>query len=57
LPYAQDAAITRHLAAFLAKQQNATDDLKDINLPEHATFLHPTAILFNGGVLKASPDA
>ena len=53
LPYAQDAAITRHLAAFLAKQQNATDDLKDINLPEHATFLHPTAVLFNGGVLKA----
>ncbi len=54
LPYAQDAAITRHLAAFLAKQQNATDDLKDINLPAHATFLHPTAVLFNGGVLKAN---
>jgi len=54
LPYAQDAAITRHLAAFLAKQLNATDDLKDINLPEHATFLHPTAVLFNGGVLKAN---
>jgi hypothetical protein len=54
LPYAQDAAITRHLAAFLAKQQNAADDLKDINLPEHATFLHPTAVLFNGGVLKAN---
>lgn len=53
LPYAQDAAITRHLAAFLAKQQQATDDLKDINLPDHATFLHPTAVLFNGGVLKA----
>ncbi|NOS87850.1 MAG: Hsp70 family protein, partial [Methylococcaceae bacterium] len=28
--------------------------LKDINLPEHATFLHPTAVLFNGGVLKAN---
>lgn len=53
LPYAQDAAITRHLAAFLAKQQSATEDLKDINLPGHATFLHPTAVLFNGGVLKA----
>ena len=53
LPYAQDAGITRHLAAFLAKQQHATEDLKDINLPEHATFLHPTAVLFNGGVLKA----
>jgi molecular chaperone DnaK (HSP70) len=54
LPYAQDAAISRHLAAFLAKQQNATDELKDINLPEHATFLHPTAVLLNGGVLKAN---
>ncbi len=53
LPYAQDAAITRHLAAFLAKQQNATDDLNDIDLPAHASFLHPTAVLFNGGVLKA----
>ena len=53
LPYAQDAAITRHLAAFLSKQQNATNDIKDINLPSHATFLHPTAVLFNGGVLKA----
>ncbi len=57
LPYAQDAGITRHLAAFLTKQQSATDDLKDINLPEHATFLHPTAVLFNGGVLKANPLA
>jgi molecular chaperone DnaK (HSP70) len=54
LPYAQDAAISRHLAAFLAKQQNATDELKDVNLPEHATFLHPSAVLFNGGVLKAT---
>ncbi|MGZ8152563.1 MAG: Hsp70 family protein [Methylovulum sp.] len=54
LPYAQDAAISRHLAAFLSKQQNATDDMKDVNLPEHATFLHPTAVLFNGGVLKAN---
>jgi hypothetical protein len=53
LPYAQDAGITRHLAAFLTKQRGATDELGDINLPEHSTFLHPTAVLFNGGVLKA----
>lgn len=53
LPYAQDAGITRHLAAFLAKQLSATDDLEHVELPENATFLHPTAILFNGGVLKA----
>ncbi|MSR16857.1 MAG: Hsp70 family protein [Methylococcaceae bacterium] len=53
LPYAQDAGITRHLAAFLAKQQNAANDLDGIDLPEGATFLHPTAVLFNGGVFKA----
>lgn len=57
LPYAQDAGITRHLAAFLAKQHGATEDLKDIHLPEQASFLHPTAVLFNGGVLKAKPLA
>ena len=44
LPYAQDAAVTRHLAAFLARQAGALDQ---------ATFARPTAILFNGGVLKA----
>jgi molecular chaperone DnaK (HSP70) len=54
LPYAQDASITRHLAGFLAKQQSATEDLEHVNLPENATFLHPTAILLNGGVLKSN---
>jgi len=54
LPYAQDAGITRHLAAFLTRQVNAVDDLEDISLPEQASFIHPTAVLFNGGVLKAS---
>ncbi len=53
LPYAQDAGITRHLAAFLAKQQHATGELEGIKLADNATFIHPTAVLFNGGVLKA----
>ena len=55
LPYAQDAAITRHLAAFLARQRAATDDLAGFSaqLPDGATFLHPTAVLFNGGVFKS----
>jgi hypothetical protein len=53
LPYAQDAAITRHLAAFLTRQVNAVLEFTDIKLPEHAGFLHPSAVLFNGGVLKA----
>ena len=54
LPYAQDAGITRHLASFLTRQLNAIDELNDINLPENASFIHPTAVLFNGGVLKAT---
>ncbi len=55
LPYAQDAAITRHLAAFLAKQLGATESLEGFSnaLPEGASFLHPTAILFNGGVFNS----
>ncbi|WP_313951335.1 Hsp70 family protein [Accumulibacter sp.] len=55
LPYAQDAAVTRHLAAFLARQVAATADLEGFSgaLPAGATFLHPTAVLFNGGVFKS----
>lgn len=57
LPYAQDPAMTRHLAAFLARQVGATRDLAgfDNRLSGNASFLHPTAVLFNGGVLKAEP--
>ena len=43
LPYASDPAITRHLAAFLAR--HAFND--------NEAARAPTAILFNGGVLKA----
>lgn len=55
LPYAQDAAITRHLAAFLTRQRNATIELAGFEnmSAENKSFLHPTAILFNGGVFKA----
>jgi len=45
LPYAQDPGITRHLAAFLMRQSR---------LAEGKSFVHPTAILFNGGVFKAA---
>lgn len=57
LPYAQDPAMTRHLAAFLARQVDATRDLAGFEdrLPTDASFLHPTAVLFNGGVFKAQP--
>ena len=54
LPYAQDAALTRHLAAFLARQLGATSDLPGFAAaPRGSSFLHPTAVLFNGGVFKA----
>lgn len=53
LPYAQDAGITRHLAAFLNRQLSATTELEGFNVPENASFLHPTAVLLNGGVFKA----
>lgn len=46
LPYAQDAGITRHLAAFLSRQSAAMGD-------EQSGFIKPTAVLLNGGVLKA----
>ncbi|GJI90035.1 Hsp70 family protein [Duganella hordei] len=55
LPYAQDAGITRHLAAFLARQAGATSELEGYagKQSAEATFLHPTAVLFNGGVFKS----
>ncbi len=54
LPYAQDAAITRHLGAFLSRQREATTELEGFAQPAGAaSFLHPTAVLFNGGVLKS----
>jgi len=46
LPYAADPAVTRHLAKFLTRQKETSGDIQ--------TFAHPTAILFNGGVMKAT---
>ncbi|MFA0158036.1 Hsp70 family protein [Vibrio sp. 10N.261.46.A3] len=70
LPYAQDAGITRHIAAFLSKQANALSGNSETaqqdfnpftNMPgmpgaeaPAADFIKPTAILFNGGVLKSN---
>lgn len=56
LPYAQDAGVTRHLAAFLTRQAQALASSPDspVNVGGKS-FLHPTAVLFNGGVFKAGP--
>lgn len=56
LPYASDPAVTRHLAWFLTRQAEALSKLEGFT-PRTAArgpaLLHPTAILFNGGVMKA----
>jgi hypothetical protein len=52
LPYASDPAITRHLASFLARQAGALGVAEQQRAPR---LLHPTAVLFNGGVMKADP--
>ncbi|WP_437285786.1 Hsp70 family protein [Sorangium sp. So ce406] len=61
LPYAQDPAITRHLAAFLGRQAGATSKLEGFVPKEGSAgsgraplLLHPTAVLFNGGVMKSA---
>lgn len=60
LPYAQDAAVTRHLAGFLSRQAGATADLpgfEPTGPAEGSLFLQPTAMLLNGGVFKAKAIA
>jgi hypothetical protein len=55
LPYAQDAGVTRHLAALLGRQRDATVELAGFVRANDAdaSFLHPSAVLFNGGVFKS----
>jgi hypothetical protein len=53
LPYAKDARITCHLAAFLARQVGATHELHGFQVPDGARMIRPTALLLNGGVFKA----
>jgi molecular chaperone DnaK (HSP70) len=50
LPYASDPAITKHLAFFLRRQAEA---LAQRETPSKRTL--PNAVLFNGGVFKATP--
>jgi hypothetical protein len=53
LPYAFDPAITKHLAHFLTRQSAALAALPGFAGAPTGTLLRPTAVLFNGGVLKA----
>jgi hypothetical protein len=54
LPYASDPAVTKHLAAFLARQVDATRKLEGFPAQTGGALLHPTALLFNGGVMKGT---
>ncbi len=55
LPYASDPAVTKHLAGFLSRQAGALDAIDGFSRDGRAgSLLHPTAILFNGGVMKAA---
>jgi hypothetical protein len=68
LPYAQDAAVTKHLAALLGRHADALDKLGASGAPPAVSpaaaskkasggaprMLHPTRILFNGGVMKSA---
>ena len=58
LPYAADPAVTRHLAAFLGRHREALEGRAPQGVAlSGRRFLHPTAVLFNGGVMKAAPLA
>jgi len=54
LPYAADAAVTRHLARFLMRQASGGPETSAIRRGPSGLAC-PTHVLFNGGVMKAEP--
>jgi len=52
LPYAADAAITKHLARFLSQQVQSSPEIGNIRRGRTGLAC-PTHVLFNGGVMKA----
>ena len=54
LPYAADAGITKHLAHFLTKQAEALATRERPGKKKKGDPAIPTAVLFNGGVFKAT---
>ncbi|WP_164012997.1 Hsp70 family protein [Pyxidicoccus trucidator] len=53
LPYVQDAAVTRHLAAFLAQHAAAGFAALGETAPAEGALPRPDAILLNGGVFNS----
>jgi hypothetical protein len=54
LPYAADAAVTRHLARFLTRQAGGGAATPGVRRGASG-LVCPTHVLFNGGVMKAAP--
>jgi hypothetical protein len=60
LPYASEPAVTKHLAGFLGRQADALSKIEGLPVSrlgdarDRKRLLHPTAVLFNGGVMKAT---
>ncbi len=53
LPYAQDPAVTKHLAALLARHADALERAGGAKTSS-SKMLQPTRVLFNGGVMKSA---
>jgi molecular chaperone DnaK (HSP70) len=53
LPYAADAAITRHLAKFLGQHAPMVAEMFPDRAAQPGMPVLPSAVLFNGGVFKA----
>jgi hypothetical protein len=53
LPYAADAAVTKHLARFLSQQLQNSPEAANIRRSQSGLAC-PTHVLFNGGVMKAA---
>jgi len=53
LPYAADAAVTKHLARFLSQQVQNSPEVANIRRGRNGLAC-PTHVLFNGGVMKAA---
>ena len=55
LPYVADAAITKHVAAFIARHQNVAKEAVGDGLIDGLAL--PDAVLLNGGVFRGEPLA
>jgi hypothetical protein len=53
LPYANDPAVTKHMANFLHRHAETLAERVGPRRGKKKVVAHPTAILFNGGVFKA----